>query len=265
MFPYRGQTALVTGASSGIGTEFARELARRGMSLILVARTEVALNELAADLSASHNVTVDVISADLSQPGVVEYVTQAVLEKGLQVDLLVNNAGVMTYGPFEKIDPAADQAGIMVNVNSLVGLTHAFLPGMLERKRGGVINIASVAGFQPIPFLATYAATKAFVINFSVALWEECRDRNVHVMAMCPGTTSTELFIRGNAHEAALGTPRTVQQVVETALKGLDRRRSIIVDGLKNSLLTNGPRLIPRWFAAKCAGQAVRPKRTDAL
>lgn len=265
MFPYRGQTALVTGASSGIGTEFARELARRGMSLILVARTEMALNELAADLSASHDVTVDVIPADLSQPGAVDVVAKAVAEKGLQVDLLINNAGVMTYGPFEKIDPAADQAGIMVNVNSLAGLTHSFLPGMLERKRGGVINIASVAGFQPIPFLATYAATKAFVINFSVALWEECRHRNVHVMAMCPGTTKTELFIRGNAHEAALGAPRTVQQVVQTALKGLDRRRSIIVDGLKNSLLTNGPRLIPRWFAAKCAGQAVRPKRTDAL
>jgi Short-chain dehydrogenases of various substrate specificities len=265
MFPYRGQTALVTGASSGIGAEFARELARRGMSLILVARAEMVLNELASDLAASHNVAVDVIPADLSQTGAVEKVSKGVADKGLRVDLLVNNAGVMTYGPFEKIDPANDQAGIMVNVNSLVGLTHAFLPAMLERQHGGVINIASVAGFQPIPYLATYAATKAFVINFSVALWEECRHRNVHVMAMCPGTTRTELFIRGNAHEAALGTPRTVQQVVATALRGLERRRSIIVDGLKNSLLTNGPRFIPRWFAAKCAGQAVRPKRTDSL
>lgn len=256
----RGRTALVTGASSGIGAEFARELARRGMNLVLVARAEEVLNEIAADLQAKHGVRVHVLPADLSREDAPARVKEAVAQLGIQIDLLINNAGVMTHGPFESIDPAQEQAEITVNVTSLVGLTHAFLPGMLERRCGGVINVASIAGFQPLPFLATYAATKAFVISFSVALYEECRDRNVHVLGLCPGTTTTELFIRGRAEAAALGTARTVQQVVATALNGLERKRSLIVDGLKNSLLTHGPRLIPRWFAARCAGNAIRPR-----
>lgn len=260
MFAYRGSTALVTGASSGIGAEFAQELAARGTNLILVARAEEVLNKLAADLQTRHGIQAHVIPADLSREHAVRHVADAVAERGLQVDLLVNNAGMMTHGPFEQIDPGEEQAEITVNVTSLVGLTHAFLPGMLERRNGGVINVASIAGFQPIPFLATYAATKAFVISFSVALYEECRDRNVHILGLCPGTTSTELFVRGRAEAAALGGYRTVQQVVATALRGLDGKRSVIVDGLKNSLLTHGPRLIPRWFAARCAGNAIRPR-----
>lgn len=261
MFSYRDQTALVTGASSGIGAEFARELAKRGMSLILVARSEEILSQIASDLSARYGITAHVVAADLSHADVATQVAAAVEQTGLQVDLLINNAGFMTHGAFEKLDPATEQAEIMVNVAAVVGLTRMFLPGMLARQNGGIINVASVAGFQPIPYLAVYAATKAFVISFSVALWEECRGRNVHVMGLCPGTTTTELFTRGNAQAAALGTPRTVQHVVATALKGLDRKQSLVVDGLKNSLLTHGPRLIPRWFAAVCAGKAVRPKQ----
>lgn len=147
----------------------------------------------------------------------------------------------------------------MVNIAAVVGLTHAFLPGMLARRDGGIVNVASIAGFQPIPYLTVYAASKAFVISFSVALWEECRDRNVCVMALCPGMTATELFERAAAAPAAVGTPRTAEQVAATALRGLDAKRSLIVDGLKNSLLSHGPRLVPRWLAARFAGQAVRP------
>lgn len=260
MFAYRGHTALITGASTGIGAEFARELAARGMTLILVARNEPAMTTLAADLKTKHGVAVHVIAADLSREAAVSEVSTAVSALGLTVDLLVNNAGFMTYGPFETIDPAKDHAEVMVNIAALVGLSHAFLPGMLERRSGGVINIASIAGFQPIPYLAVYAATKAFVISFSVALWEECRDRNVCVLGLCPGTTTTELFERAAAKAAAVGQPRTVKQVVATGLRALDRKRSLVVDGLQNTLLTHGPRMIPRWFAARCAGQAVRPK-----
>ncbi|WP_437206829.1 SDR family NAD(P)-dependent oxidoreductase [Planctomicrobium sp. SH664] len=261
MFSYRGRTALITGASTGIGAEFARELSSRGMNLILVARNQSALDALAQSLAANSGVTVHVIPSDLSRESAPTEIAAAVTALGLQVDLLVNNAGFMTYGPFESIPAAQDHAQIMVNTAALVGLTHAFLPGMLERQSGGVINVASIAGFQPIPFLAVYAATKAFVISFSVALWEECRDRNVCVLGLCPGTTTTELFDRAKAQRAALGKPRTVQQVVSTALRGLDRKRSLIVDGLKNSLLSHGPRVIPRWFAARCAGQSIRPQR----
>ncbi len=260
MFNYRGKTALVTGASSGIGKAFARALAARGMSVILVARGEESMKALAAEITQKHQVQAHVIVADLSRENATAVVSAAVAERGLAVDLLVNNAGFMTHGPFESIDTAAEQAEVMVNVTSLVGLTHAFLPRMLSQREGGVINVASIAGFQPIPYLATYAATKAFVISFSVALYEECRGRNVCVLGLCPGNTATELFDRASAPEAALGKPRTVEQVVATALNGLDKKRSLVTDGLKNSLLTHGPRLIPRWFAARCAGQAVRPR-----
>jgi short-subunit dehydrogenase len=261
MFPYQGRTALITGASTGIGAAFARELAARGMAVILVARRAAELASLAAELSSMHEVPAHYLPVDLSDPQAGPNVAKVVAERGWQVDLLINNAGFMTYGPSESIDPALEQAEVMVNIGAVVGLTHAFLPDMLERREGGVINVASIAGFQPIPFLAVYSATKAFVLSFSVALWEECRDRNVCVMGLCPGTTSTELFERASAAPAAVGAPRTPEQVVQTALRGLDAKRSLIVDGWKNSLLSHGPRFIPRWFAARSAGKTVRPPK----
>lgn len=260
MFPYQGKTALVTGASSGIGTAFAHALAGRGMSLILVARSTDAMNSIATRIRERNKVQVHVVSADLSKPESVSQIGKYVADNGLSVDLLINNAGFMTYGPFETIDPVQEQNEVMVNVGAVVGLTHQFLPQMLAKREGGVINVASIAGFQPIPSLAVYAASKAFVISFSVALWDECRGRNVCVMGLCPGTTATQLFDRAVAPEAALGKARTAEQVVATALNGLDKKRSLVVDGLKNRLLSHGPRLIPRWFAAKCAGDAVRRK-----
>jgi uncharacterized protein len=263
MFSYSNKTALITGASSGIGAAFARELAKRGMSLILVARDEQAMQSLAATITQQHQVAVHVLPADLSREQSVAEIASRVGQLGLQVDLLINNAGFMTHGAFEKIDAAREQSEIQVNVGSLVGLTHAFLPGMLSRREGGVINVASIAGFQPVSYLSVYSATKAFVIQFSVALWQECRERNVCVMALCPGTTSTELFTRAAAPEAALGKPRTPEQVVATALAGLDRKKSLVTDGLKNRLLSIGPRLIPRWLAAQFAGNAVQPKAPD--
>jgi short-subunit dehydrogenase len=264
MFPYQGRTALVTGASSGIGVEFARALAPRGMRIVLTARSESALHTLAAELSQQHGAETLVVPADLSREESVKQIVAAAQQRGWAIDLLVNNAGLLTHGCFESIDPARERDEIMVNVASMVALTHSFLPGMLERRQGGVINVASIAGFQPIPYMAVYSASKAFVISFSVALWEECRDRNVCVLALCPGTTATNLFKTALAPEAELGRPRQASQVVATALASLDKRRSLVVDGLKNSLLSHGPRLIPRWFAAKCAGAAVRPKAPGA-
>lgn len=252
---------MVTGASSGIGKSFAHALAARGMSLILVSRSVEILNQLASEIRDRHHVQVDVIEADLIQGDAPLQIGKIVAERNLTVDVLINNAGFMTYGPFEEIDPAKDHAEVMVNVAAVVGLTHQFLPGMLSRKQGAVINVASIAGFQPIPYLAVYSASKSFVISFSVSLWEECRDRDVCVMCLCPGTTATELFDRATAPEASLGKARTPEQVVATALSGLDKKRSLIIDGLKNSLLSHGPRLIPKWFAAQCAGKAVRPRR----
>ncbi len=259
MFPYRGSTALITGASIGIGAEFAKVLASRGMNLVLVARNKEKMDALASELSTKYNVQTHVIACDLGQASAVAELTSAVVEKGLTIDLLINNAGFMTYGPFETIDPAKEHGEVMVNIAAVVGLTHAFLPGMLERRKGAVMNIASTAAFQPIPYMAVYAASKAFVKSFSVALWEECRERNVHVMAMCPGTTKTELFERAAAKEAAPGGVRTVQQVVETALNSLDKKKSLVVDGFVNSVLAWSTRLVPNWMAAKYAAKAAKP------
>ena len=257
MFTYRGKTALVTGASMGIGRAFVKELASRGMSIILVSRSVEAMRSLAEEVAAKDGVRAEVIPCDLSRDSAASELAGEVARRGLTVDLLVNNAGFLTHGRFETVPAARERDEIIVNVAALVDLTHAFLPKMLERLDGGVINVASIAGFQPIPFMAVYAATKAFVISFSVALGEECRDRNVRVITLCPGTTDTALF--NDAPEAALGKRRTPEGVVATALRGLEKGRSIVVDGKLNGLLTIGPRLIPHWLAARFAGNAVRP------
>lgn len=261
MFDYSGRTALVTGASSGIGAEFARALAQRGMNVALTARSTEKLEALAGELSQRHGVKAYALPADLRKAEAASDLARRIAEQGLTIDLLVNNAGFMTYGPFETVAAERDHDEVMVNVASVVSLSHAFMPAMLERRSGGIINVASVAAFQPIPYLSVYAATKAFVLSFSVALREECRDRNVRVLAFCPGTTETELFNSADAPEAKLGPARTPQQAVSTALRGLEQNRSVIVDGLKNSLLSHGPRVIPRWFAARCAAATVRPRR----
>lgn len=263
-FVYQGKTALVTGASSGIGAAFARELAGRGMNLVLTARSEAALHTLANELIERHGIAVHVIPADLSKEAAIAELATTIRESGLTVDLLINNAGFLTHGHFESIDPMRERDEVMVNVAAVVALTHAFLPGMLDRREGGVINVASISAFQPVPYMAVYAASKAFVLSFSIGLWEECRDRNVCVLALCPGVTETNLFTAAEAPEAELGRARSPQQVVATALAALDKRRSLVIDGLKNTLFSHGPRLIPRWFAAKCAGVAVRPRRAGS-
>lgn len=260
MFEYKNKTALITGASSGIGEGFARELAKRGMNLILAARSTAKLEHLAAELSQEHGITAHALPVDLSKPDAAAAVVQAyVAERSLTVDLLLNNAGFLTFGLFEKNDPATEHDEIQVNCAALVAMSHAFLPGMLERKRGGIINVASLAGFQPIPYMAVYAATKAFIISFSVALAEEVYERGVTVLGLCPGTTTTELFKRAVADSFNMGSPRSVEQVVATGLRALDKKKSLVVDGFKNRMLSLGPRLAPHWYTARCAKAMVMP------
>lgn len=260
-FPYQDHTALITGASTGIGAQFARQLAARGMHLILTARNQEALQKLATELREAHGVQIDVFPLDLSEPSAPAEIFSHVKELGWNVDLLINNAGFLTYGPFQTIDAQQEQAEIQVNIAALVGLTHQFLPGMLTRKLGAVINVASLAGFQPIPYMTVYAATKAFVISFSLGLAEECRGRNIRIQALCPGTTKTEIFERASATDAEVGIPRTVEQVVATSLRALDRDRSLIVDGFGNRVVSFFTKLTPRWLAAYVAGRLVRRKR----
>jgi short-subunit dehydrogenase len=253
---YTGITALITGASSGIGLVFARELAARGAHLVLVARSEDRLRTLAADLIARHGVRVEVIAADLSVPDAVAGIGEALRARQIAVDLLVNNAGFGYHGSFSAQDPDNVRRQVRVNVNALVELTHLLLPGMLGRGSGGVINVASTAAFQPVPHMAVYGATKAFVLSFSEALWAECRGQGVRVLALCPGATATAFF--DVAQGGAMGAVRAPEQVVATGLRALEHGRSYVVDGWQNRLLAQGPRLFPRALVTRITERVMR-------
>jgi len=258
MSTYAGKTALITGASGGIGATFARALAAAGAHLILVARSEEKLRTLASTLADQHHIRAEVIVADLSRPEAGHEIFSAVQQLGLNVDLLINNAGFGTHGIFDTIDPERDQREIMLNVAAVVDLTHRFLPAMLARGDGSIINVASTAAFQPVPYMAVYAASKAFVLSFSEALWGEYRRKGVRVLALCPGATSTEFFdIAGEG--GALGTKETPEKVVWVALRALERGRSSVISGRQNTVLANMPRFFPRGIMARMVEQTMRP------
>lgn len=264
-FDYRGGAALITGASSGIGEAFAHELATRGMSVVLVARSEGRLHTLAASLVRDHGVRAEVIVADMSEPGAAQAILAETQARDVRVHLLVNNAGFATYGPFDTLDPARDHEEVQVNVAAVVSMAHAFLPQMIERGAGGIINLASTAAFQPLPYMAVYGASKAFVLSFSEALWAENRTRGVRVLALCPGATKTAFFdVAGNG-EASLGSLDTPEHAVMMALRALERGRNYTISGPNalNYILANGSRCAPRWIATRAAGKMLRP-RTSA-
>ncbi len=259
MFTYQGKTALITGASSGIGRAFALALAERGMSVILVARSEERLRELAEEVSRRYEVRAEVIAADLGQEQAALHIQQEVKRRGLTPDLLINNAGFGVNGYFETIPAERDHQQVMVDVTAVVDLTHAFIPSLLERARGAaLINVASTAGFQPLPYMAVYGASKAFVIAFSQALAEEYRTRGLCVLALCPGATETSFFdVAGES--AAVGRKRTPEQVVATGLRALEQGRSVAIDGRLNTVSAQLARLAPRRLVTRIAGKAVRP------
>jgi short-subunit dehydrogenase len=260
---YKAQRALVTGASSGIGEVFARELARRGANLVLVARSQDKLTALADELSASFGVATDVVVADLAKPSAGSDVAAELRGRDLQIDILVNNAGFGLFALLHEADSATLAEMIRVNVATLVDLTRLYLPGMLDRDRGVVINVASTAAFQPVPYMAVYGATKAFVLSFTEALWAETRGTGVRVTAICPGSTETGFFdIAGE--NAQVGRRVPPERVVKAALRALDRRASTTVTGgAGNWLLTSAPRLAPRQVVARIVAHTMRPAKRN--
>ncbi len=250
------QTALVTGASSGIGAEFARQLARRGYDLVLVARRAERLERLAAELPASaHPLPCDLASEAAG-------LAARVRELGVEVDLLVNNAGFGTSGPFLSHDPERDAEQIRVNCEAVVRLTHAFLPGMAERRRGGVINVASSAGMQPLPYESVYAATKAFVISFSDALHTELRGSGVRVLCVNPGPVPTEWQeVAGYSPERVGVVPGKVEaeQVVGEALAAYERGRRSIIPGRTMRWFMRLTRPAPRALQLRITERMYRP------
>jgi len=244
-------TALITGASGGIGAAFAAELAKRQHNLILVARSEAKLQQLAAQLQQEFNILVEIIVQDLTAPGATTAVFDAVAQKGWTVDLLVNNAGFGDYGAFAD-RPLAKQVGILqLNIVALVELSHLFLLGMRDRRSGSIINVGSIAGFQPMPYLSIYAATKAFVLSFSEALWAENKSYGVRVLALCPGPTESDFFKVAEFPKSLASSSGQklvpADEVVRDALKALDKNESnVVTGGFPNQIIVNMPRLMPR-------------------
>lgn len=251
--------ALVTGASSGIGAAFARALRARGEKLILVARRAERLRSLAQELGGEQ--VVAVLPFDLAGTGSGGRLEAEVRERGLAVDLLVNNAGFGATGHFARGDPARLAGMVDLNARAVVELSRAFLPGMLERRRGRIINVASTAAFQPCPFFAVYAASKAFVLSFTEALHDELSGTGVGVQVLCPGLTSTEFQELAHTDQVALNkTPAmTPEDVVAWSLAGLDRGRLRVIVGWPNRLTVAAQRFAPRALVRKVAGSLFRP------
>ena len=253
--------ALVTGASSGIGSAFARALRARGEKLVLVARRRDRLERLAAELGGDGSAAV--VSLDLTSAGAAERLATEVGGRGFAVDLLVNNAGMGHTSPFERQPPAVVRGMIDLNVRVLTELTRVFLPGMVARGRGGIVNVASNAAFQPIAYMSVYAATKAYVLSFTEALATELTGTGVRVQALCPGITATEFLDVAGTHRGLLVTrlpTMTAEEVVAASLRGLDRGRLRVVVGLPNRILAALQALAPRALVRRVAAELYRPR-----
>jgi uncharacterized protein len=236
-----GRTALITGASSGIGAEFARQLAARGANLVLVARSIDKLDALAASLRAAHHVDVVTEKIDLSAADASEQLYQRVAELGLSIDILVNNAGFSSLGPVADLDPELAGPTVNLNVRTVLENTVRFLPAMVSRAGGAIINIAGTGAFQPAPYMAARTASAAFVLSFTQAVSAENADTGVRVFALCPGPTDTPMM---SGQQSPLGKMRTPEQVVTTALRALGNRKASVVDGRLNTVVARvGSRL----------------------
>ncbi|KQR37430.1 SDR family NAD(P)-dependent oxidoreductase [Microbacterium sp. Leaf159] len=252
----RGGTALITGASSGLGVEFARRFAARGSNLVLVARRVDRLEQLATELRTAAGVEVDVVPADLGVPGAAAALHREIAERGIRITSLVNNAGFGSHVAFDHADPARMTGEIQLNVLTLVELSRAFLPQLLQGQ-GALVTVASTAAYQPTPGMAVYGATKAFVLSFTEALWAEARGTGLRVLAVSPGSTKTEFFDVVGTEAASVGRQQTAGQVIDTAFRELDRAngKPSVVSGVRNHLLALGTRLLSRRALAQTSAR----------
>jgi len=257
----KGKTALITGASGGIGLELSRLFAAEGFDLVLVARNEDKLKALAADLARSCGIEVTVLAKDLSDPAGPEEIWSALQERSIQIDVLVNNAGYGTYGAFAERDLDEDMNMLQLNLVTLTHLTGLFLPGMVERGYGRILNVGSTGSFQPTPLMAVYGASKAYVLSFSEALAEELRGSGVQVTALCPGVTRTGFQARARVGRMRLvsGQAMTAQRVAEIGYRALMRGRALVVPGLVNLLMSFSSRLFPRFLVRRVAHYLALP------
>lgn len=255
------KATLITGASSGIGEAFARRLAEEGHNLVLVARSEDKLRILCDELKAKNDITAHFIAVDLIDFEADERLFKETEKHGLEVDWLINDAGFGSGGDFARLDLERELEMINLNISALVAITHRYLQKMRERKRGTIINVSSAAGFQPIPFMATYAATKAFVSSFSEAIAEENRPFGIQVLALCPGSTKTNFFNASNIDRPIqVKGQQTVEEVVETAMKAVGTSKSKVVSGWANWLASSASNFVPNSLITRVLGRALRSK-----
>lgn len=258
-------TALITGASKGIGAAFARSLAARKTDLVLVARSETKLAELAEQLRQQFQIQVVVIVQDLTEIAGAAHVFEVVKSKGWEIDLLINNAGFGDYSPFAQSDRPKQMQMMQLNMSALVDLTHLFLPEMQQRRSGCIINVASIAAFQALPYLSVYAATKAFVLSFSAAIAAENRTYGIKVQVLCPGPTQTEFAevagMKSFGSGKAPGKVVSAEEVVDDSLKALRKNKLVVVTGgFGNRITAVLTRFLPRVMLANAIEKLLRPQ-----
>ncbi|HMB68392.1 MAG TPA: SDR family oxidoreductase [bacterium] len=254
--------ALITGASEGIGLEIARQLAARRMDLMLVSRTEANLRLHAQKLAQDHGIRAEYVACDLSTSEGPAQLMEQLRDVDLVFDVLVNNAAFGIFGGFGAQGPAREGQLARLNVAAPLELTAYLLPGMKRRRRGYVLNVASTAGFRPVPWIPSYAASKSFLIEWTVALDTELKGTGVHVAVLCPGTTATNFHSVSKAPAGGAGVfgQQTAAQVAAECMKGIDRGHRIIVTGLLNKVHRALAAFIPRMVASEIAYRALRPK-----
>lgn len=258
--------ALLTGASSGIGAEFARQLAQQGNNLILVARRLDRLTKLAKELQDTHHVNVIIHSQDLSVPDAAQQLYRFVKESNYCVDLVINNAGFGLVGSMENLSVTEEQTMLYLNVVTLQVLTHLFIADFAKRKeRSGIINVASTAAFQAVPYMATYAATKAFVLHFTEAIAAEYKNTPVRIMALCPGITTTEFQqVAGIKEAKSIKVEMTPHDVVTHALRAYQAGEVVVIPGLFNKALATSIKWVPRNVVRDTAARLVKKSLLDS-
>ncbi|MCE9581064.1 MAG: SDR family oxidoreductase [Planctomycetes bacterium] len=247
------EIVLITGASSGIGLELARAFARDRSDLVLVARRADKLEALARELKEKHGIDVRVVPKDLARPESPAELFEALRNRGVAVDVLVNNAGFGMHGRFAELDAAGQLEMVQLNVVALTALTRLFLPGMIARRKGGVLNVASTAAFQPGPMLSAYYATKAFVLSLTEGISEELRGTGVRATCLCPGPTTTEFIARADMAESKLfqAGAMSAERAARKGHRAFRRGKVVAIPGIVNSLGAFATRLSPRWLARK--------------
>ena len=259
---WKGKWALVTGASAGIGRALAQELAQGGVNLVLTARRQDRLEALASELTAKQRIQTETFVADLAQPLAPEAIFQFTQQKGLRISLLINNAGFGQYGELHatEMDRLVDM--VQVNCTAVLQLTRLYLPEMVARRSGDILIVSSTAAFQAVPYISTYAATKAFDLYVAEGLAEEMQPYGVRVCALCPGTTTSEFHELAGHPAHSKGREQSAETVARNGLEALAAGKSYVISGLGNYLGAHGERLVPRRFVTRIAAKMFRPGKS---